>query len=79
MTDHHDRETYVVNNSGGSAGWIFAIVVAFILAFGAWFIFADASTPNTDVSVDIATPEKPGEPEQPAPDPDETTSAVPTE
>ena len=59
MTDHHDRDTVVVKDSGSSSGMILGIIAILIVLAGAWYFLmgpgAGSTTPS-DVNVDVNLP-----------------------
>lgn len=52
MTDN--KGPTVINAGGGGAGWAVALILAVLVALGAYFVFSDGRITGGDVNVNVA-------------------------
>lgn len=78
MTDRHDEKPSVIHTSSGNGSWAAVIIVALLLAAGAWYMTSGSSIPvNTPAEAPkVETPVAPAPPAE-APAPPQPAPAAP--
>lgn len=56
MSDRSNEKPTIIQTSSGSSGWIFAIIVAMLLASGAWYIYGSKTATTDPVNINIEAP-----------------------
>ncbi len=78
MSDRPNEKPTIIQTSSGSSGWIFAIIVAMLLAAGVWYMYGSNTATTDPVNINIETP-KVEAPKADAPAPAEVPAPAPAE